>query len=52
MDPDSLILGDIDPDTYETMFALTSDELLRLDSHNEMTARLLTAGSGTTCLSG
>lgn len=46
-DPDSLILGDIDPDTYETMFALTSDELLRLDSHNEMTARLLTAGSGT-----
>ncbi len=41
------LLGDIDQDTYQTMFALTSDELLHLDRHDEVTARLLTAGSGT-----
>lgn len=41
------LLADIDRDTYETMFALTSDELLGLDRHDEVTARLLTAGSGT-----
>lgn len=41
------LLDDIDRDTYETMFALTSDELLGLDRHDEVTARLLTAGSGT-----
>lgn len=41
------LLSDIDQDTYQTMFALTSDELLRLDRHDEVTARLLTAGSGT-----
>lgn len=40
-------LADIDKETYDTMFALTSDELLSLDKHNEVTARLLTAGSGT-----
>ena len=40
-------LEDIDQDTYETMFALTSDELLGLDGHSEVTARLLTAGAGT-----
>lgn len=40
-------LSDIDKETYDTMFALTSDELLSLDKHNEVTARLLTAGSGT-----
>lgn len=42
-----VVLSDIDQETYETMFALTSDELLRLDKHNEVTARLLTAGAGT-----
>lgn len=41
------LLSDIDKDTYETMFALTSDELMRLDRHSDVTARLLTAGSGT-----
>lgn len=41
------ILADIDKDTYSTMFALTSDELLRLDKHIDLTAHLLTAGSGT-----
>ena len=43
----SSLLSDIDKETYETIFALTSDELLRLDRHNEVTAHLLTAGSGT-----
>lgn len=41
------VLDDIDQETYNTMFALNSDELLKLDRHNEVTARLLTAGSGT-----
>lgn len=41
------VLDDIDKDTFNTMFALTSDELNRLDKHNEVTAHLLTAGSGT-----
>lgn len=41
------LLSDIDQGTYNTIFALTSDELLRLDRHNEVTAHLLTAGSGT-----
>lgn len=41
------VLDDIDKETYDTMFALDSDELLKLDRHNEVTARLLTAGSGT-----
>lgn len=38
---------DIDKETFSTMFALTSEELMQLDKHNEITARLLTAGSGT-----
>lgn len=41
------MVGDIDKATFDTMFALTSDELLGLDRHTEVTARLLTAGSGT-----
>ena len=41
------VLADIDADTYDTMFLLTSDELLDLKSHDEVTAHLLTAGSGT-----
>ncbi len=40
-------LDDIDQQTYQTMFALTSDELMGLDGHNEITAHLLTAGAGT-----
>ncbi len=43
----SPLLTNIDKETYETMFSLTSDELLRLDRHSDITARLLTAGSGT-----
>lgn len=41
------VVGDIDKATFDTMFALTSDELIGLDRHTEVTARLLTAGSGT-----
>ena len=41
------VVGDIDKATFDAMFALTSDELLGLDRHTEVTARLLTAGSGT-----
>ena len=40
-------LGDIDKETYQTLFSLTSDELLSLDGHSNLTARLLTAGAGT-----
>lgn len=41
------IVGDIDKDTYCTVFALTSDELRGLGDTGDMTSRLLTAGSGT-----
>ena len=41
------LLGDIDKETYQTLFSLTSDELLGLDGHSNLTARLLTAGAGT-----
>ncbi len=41
------ILDGIDKETYQTLFFLTSDELLGLDGHSNLTARLLTAGSGT-----
>lgn len=47
LQPPSPLLTNIDCETYETMFSLTSDELLRLDRHSDITARLLTAGSGT-----
>lgn len=47
IEDDHHLLDDIDKETYDTMFALNSDELLKLDRHNEVTARLLTAGSGT-----
>lgn len=43
----SPLMTNIDRETYETMFSLTSKELLRLDRHSEITAHLLTAGSGT-----
>lgn len=40
-------LSDIDKETYATMFALTSDELRSLKNTSDVTAKLLTAGSGT-----
>lgn len=47
LEPPAPLLTNIDQETYETIFSLTSDELLRLDRHSDITARLLTAGSGT-----
>ena len=41
------LLADIDKDTFSTMFSLTSDELRTLRNTPDVTARLLTAGSGT-----
>lgn len=41
------LIDDIDKDTYSTMFALTSDELRSLKNTSDVTAKLLTAGSGT-----
>ncbi len=40
-------MEDIDKDTYHTMFSLTSDELRTLRNTTDVTAKLLTAGSGT-----
>lgn len=44
---DAELLDDIDPETFHTMFALTSDELRSLRNSADVTAKLLTAGSGT-----
>lgn len=44
---DASIVADIDKETFQTMFALTSDELRSLRNTTDMTAKLLTAGSGT-----
>lgn len=41
------LFTDIDRETFNTMFALNADELMGLEGHTEVTARLLTAGSGT-----
>lgn len=41
------LVTDIDRETYRTMFWLTSDQLRRLENTTDVTARLLTAGSGT-----
>lgn len=41
------LFDDIDKETYQTMFALTSDELRSLRNTTDVTAKLLTAGSGT-----
>lgn len=41
------LVDDIDRETFSTMFSLTSDELRRLHNTTDVTARLLTAGSGT-----
>ena len=43
----SSIVADIDHATYRTMFSLSSDELRSLSNSSDVTARLLTAGSGT-----
>ena len=46
--PDARALfDDIDKETFSTMFSLTSDELRSLRNTPDVTARLLTAGSGT-----
>lgn len=44
---DASLVADIDRDTFRTMFSLTSDELRSLRNASDVTARLLTAGSGT-----
>ena len=44
---DTALVGDIDADTFRTMFALNSDELRSLRNTTDVTAKLLTAGSGT-----
>ena len=44
---DASLVHDIDRETFSTMFSLTSDELRRLRNTTDVTARLLTAGSGT-----
>lgn len=44
---DVSIVADIDNNTFKTMFSLTSDELRSLRNSSDVTARLLTAGSGT-----
>lgn len=41
------LVSDIDRETFRTMFSLTSDELRSLRNTPDMTAKLLTAGSGT-----
>ncbi len=41
------IIEDIDQETYRAVFSLTSDELQTLRNTADITARLLTAGSGT-----
>lgn len=43
----TFLVEDIDRATYRTMFWLTSDELRSLNDAGDMTARFLTAGSGT-----
>ncbi len=44
---DVSIIADVDGGTFNTMFSLTSDELRSLRNSSDVTARLLTAGSGT-----
>ena len=44
---DTSVADDIDRETYRTMFSLTSDELRQLRNTTDVTAKLLTAGSGT-----
>jgi len=42
------VLADINRETFDALFSLTSDELRSLHGSTDLTARLLTAGSGTT----
>lgn len=49
-DSDIDLLSDVDGQTYGTVFSLDSDELRKLAKTNDMTAGLLTAGSGTSVL--
>ncbi|WP_080800981.1 ATP-binding protein [Arabiibacter massiliensis] len=44
---DAALVADIDKETFQTMFSLTSDELRSLRNTTDVTAKLLTAGSGT-----
>lgn len=44
---DVAVAADIDRDTFRTMFSLNSDELRSLRNTPDVTAKLLTAGSGT-----
>ena len=44
---DVSLVSDIDKETFQTMFSLTSDELRSLRNTTDITAKLLTAGSGT-----
>ncbi len=46
-DPNPAVLSDIDRDTFRTIFSLDSDELRGMGRTTDVTARLLTAGSGT-----
>ena len=42
------IASDVDKDTFSTVFSIDSDELRDFDRVSDMTAKILTAGSGTT----
>lgn len=44
---DAALASDIDKETFQTMFSLTSEELRTLRNTSDVTAKLLTAGSGT-----
>lgn len=44
---DASLAADLDRETFRTMFSLTSDELRSLRNTTDVTAKLLTAGSGT-----
>lgn len=44
---DASLVADLDKETYTTMFSLSSDELRTLKGTTNVTAKLLTAGSGT-----
>lgn len=44
---DTTIVEDVDKETFRRMFFLTSDELRSLRNTTDVTAKLLTAGSGT-----
>ncbi|WP_281508298.1 ATP-binding protein [Parvibacter caecicola] len=44
---DAALVADIDKETFRTIFSLNSDELRSLRSTPDITAKLLTAGSGT-----